>query len=198
MNKTVIALGCVAALGLSAAVGASAASRQPEISSAALTSADMANLRYAADRAEIENLQARYLFALDWQDPDAYASTFAPEGVLDWAGGVVNGREAIRKEVVGMRATFVKRAADEAPKRPSRLRHMITSVVLKIDGDRATGRAYWFEIDNNTSTRAPIVSGYGHYDDELRKVDGRWLFTRRRINNEVMDSRAASMTNPAW
>src|SRR4051812_26823459 len=70
---------------------------------------DLAPMRYAADRAEIENLEARHLFALDWQDADAYASAFAPEGVLDWAGGIVNAREAIRKEVVGMRATFAKR-----------------------------------------------------------------------------------------
>ncbi|MEO6379413.1 MAG: nuclear transport factor 2 family protein, partial [Caulobacteraceae bacterium] len=163
-----------------------------------LTASDVAAMRYAADRAEIENLQARYLFALDWQDADAYASTFAPEGVLDWAGGIVTGREAIHKEVVGMRANFAKREALDAPKRPARLRHMITSVVLKVDGDRATSRSYWFEIDNNNSARFPIVSGYGHYDDELRKVDGHWLFTRRRINNEVMDSRPAGPKNPAW
>jgi hypothetical protein len=138
------------------------------------------------------------MFALDWQDAAAYASTFTEDGVLDWAGGVVKGREAIFKEVQGMRATFARREAADAPKRPARLRHFITNVVLKIDGDHATGRAYWFEIDDNTSTRAPIVSGYGHYDDELRKVDGHWLFVRRRINNEVMDSRAAGPANPAW
>jgi hypothetical protein len=164
----------------------------------ALSAADVAAMRYAADRAEIENLQARYLFALDWQDPDIYASTFAPEGVLDWAGGIVNGREAIRKEVQGMRETFAKRAAEDNKRRPARLRHMITSVVLKIDGEKASSRSYWFEIDNNNQARTPVVSGYGHYDDELRKVDGHWLFTRRRINNEVMDSRPAGPTNPAW
>ena len=183
-----------AALCLMAAGGAHAA--QP--AAPALTAADVAAMRYAGDRAEIENLQARYLFALDWQDADVYASTFAPEGVLDWAGGVVNGRAAIHKEVEGMHATFAKRAAEDSHRRPARLRHMITSVVLKIDGDKATSRSYWFELDNNNPARTPVVSGYGHYDDELRKVDGHWLFTRRRINNEVMDSRPAGPTNPAW
>ena len=157
-----------------------------------------AAIQYAADRAEIENLQARYMFALDWQDGEAYASTFTEDGVLDWAGGVITGRDAIFKEVQGMRATFARREAADAPKRPARLRHFITNVALKIDGDHAIGRAYWFEIDDNTSTRAPIVSGYGHYDDELRKEGGHWLFARRRINNEAMDSRAAGPANPAW
>ena len=55
-----------------------------------------AAIQYAADRAEIEDLQARYMFALDWQDGAAYASTFAEDGVLDWAGGIVQGRAAPR------------------------------------------------------------------------------------------------------
>ncbi len=52
---------------------------------------------YAEDRAEIQNLQARYLFALDWGDADTYASTFAPNGELDYAGGVEKGRKAIHE-----------------------------------------------------------------------------------------------------
>jgi len=187
-------LNAVAALALLAAPAIAKEAPKPP----ALSAADVAAVKFAADRAEIENLQARYMFALDWQDPAAYASTFTEDGVLDWAGGVVNGRAAIFKEVQGMRTNFAKREAADAPKRPARLRHMITNVVLKFDGDHAVGKAYWFEIDNNTTGRWPVVSGYGHYDDELRKVDGHWLFARRRINNEIMESRAAGMTNPAW
>lgn len=155
------------------------------------------NSRYAQDRAEIEDLQARYLFALDWQDAPAYAATFTEDGVLDWAGGIVKGREAIAAEVRGMRASFAKKEAGDAPRRPARLRHFITNVVIKVDGDRATGAAYWFEFDNDTRDRWPYSGGYGHYEDELRRVDGHWLFTRRKIFNEVMDSRAAGSTNPA-
>jgi len=33
---------------------------------------------YAEDRAAIEDLQARYRFALDFHDPDLYVSTFTP------------------------------------------------------------------------------------------------------------------------
>lgn len=153
---------------------------------------------YGQDRAQIEDLQARYMFALDWQDADAYASTFTEDGVLDWAGGVAKGREAIREEVHGMKATFDKRAAAEAPGRPSRLRHFITNVVIKIDGDKAVGKAYWFEFDDDIRGYRPYVGAYGHYDDEMRKVNGEWLFSRRRINNEQLDSRAAGMENPAW
>ncbi len=157
-----------------------------------------AAIQYAADRAEIENLQARYLFALDWQDAEAYASTFTEDGVLDWAGGIAEGRAAIADETRGMRAVFARKEAADAPRRPSRLRHFITNVVLRIEGDRAFGRAYWFELNNDVRDRWPYCGGYGHYEDELIRVDGRWLFSRRKIYNEIMDARAAGPSNPAW
>ena len=157
-----------------------------------------AAIQYAADRAEIENLQARYMFALDWQDAEAYASTFTEDGVLDWAGGIATGRAAIMEEVRGMRAVFARKEAGDAPRRPARLRHFITNVVLKIEGDRATGRAYWSELNNDNRDRWPFVGGYGHYTDELARVDGRWLFTRRKIWNEILEDRTAGADNPAW
>ena len=38
---------------------------------------------YAQDRAEIEDLMARYLFAMDYHDYDAYAECFTEDGVHD-------------------------------------------------------------------------------------------------------------------
>jgi hypothetical protein len=59
---------------------------------------------YAEDRAKIEDLQARYLFALDFRDAEAYAATFAEDGVLDYGAGKIVGRQAIREMVAGLRA----------------------------------------------------------------------------------------------
>jgi PQQ-dependent dehydrogenase (methanol/ethanol family) len=152
---------------------------------------------YARDRAEIEDLSARYVFALNWQDADAYAATFTADGVLDWAGGVVKGREAIRSEVRNMRAYFAKRELAEAPTRPARLRHFVTNRIIKVEGDRATSVAYWVEFNNDGRERWPYVGAYGHFEDELRKVDGRWLMARHVIFNEAMASRAAPAVSPA-
>jgi hypothetical protein len=41
-------------------------------------------------------------FALDCHDPKLYASTFTPDGVLDYGTGDVRGREAIIKVIAGM------------------------------------------------------------------------------------------------
>ena len=133
---------------------------------------------YAQDRAEIEDLQSRYLFALDWQYPEQYASTFTQDGVLIWAGGTVTGRPAIIKEMTGARDADLAKAASDAPLRPARRRHYISNVVLRVNGDRATGRAYWFEFNDDNADRRPYVGAYGHYEDELRREHGRWLFSR--------------------
>jgi ketosteroid isomerase-like protein len=160
--------------------------------------ADDAALQYAADRAAIEDLLARYLFALNWQDAEAYASTFTEDGVLDWAGGIVEGRAAIAEEVRGMRVAFGKREAADALRRPARLRHFITNMALKTEGDAAVVRTYWLELYNDNRDRWPYCGGYGHSEDDLRKVGGAWLFARRKIYNEILQERAAGSVNPAW
>lgn len=153
---------------------------------------------YAQDRAEIDELFARYLFALDWQDPELYGSVFAPDGVLVWAGGTVNGREAIVQELHNARAAD-QRAHDAEPAlRPFRRRHFVSNFALKIDGDRATARSLWFEFNNDSPDRRPYVGAYGHLEDELRRVDGQWLIARHQVFNEQREGMTAGDANPAW
>ena len=52
---------------------------------------------YGDDRALIEDLQARYLFAFDFGDAEGYANTFAPDGILDFGQGEIKGRKAIAR-----------------------------------------------------------------------------------------------------
>ncbi len=153
---------------------------------------------YARDRAQIEDLQARYLFAMNWGDFETYAGTFTEDGVLDWARGTVTGREAIREEAEVLWRVFSGLEEGEAPASAPKRRHFIANQVLDIDGDIAIGRAYWYEFDIGMSGRQPFVLAYGHYEDELRKVDGRWLFSRRAIYNEILDGREGPAENPAW
>ncbi|MBI2993082.1 MAG: nuclear transport factor 2 family protein [Gammaproteobacteria bacterium] len=154
---------------------------------------------YAEDRAMIEDLQARYAFALDFRDADTYASMFTEDGVLDWARGVVTGREAIRALISTLpsRAGFAA-VADAPGLRPAAARHHIVNQAIRIEGNRATARAYWFQFGNDNPEREAELGSYGHYEDELIKIDGQWYFTKRRIYNEQMDERAATGANPAW
>jgi hypothetical protein len=149
---------------------------------------------YAEDRAEIEDLQARYLFALDFHDPDLYVTTFTEDGVLDYGSGEVKGREAIKNVIAGMPSPKLV-----AGKRAGAARHNISNMVLEVEGNKAAGRSYWFHYSNDNPDRRGVFDGFGHYEDELAKVNGKWLFTKRKIYNEGRDEWAyKGGKNPAW
>lgn len=152
---------------------------------------------YAEDRALIEDLQARYLFALDFRDPDAYAATFTEDGVLDYGAGKIQGREAIRKMVADLRAGAERQqVADTSGLRPAAGRHNIANIVVEIDGNRARGTAYWFHMGNANPDRAAQLNSFGHYEDEMVKVNGEWLFSLRKIYNEQIAEWVAGPDNP--
>lgn len=147
---------------------------------------------YAEDRAAIEDLQARYLFALDWFDADGYAECFTEDGVLDWAFGTTVGREAIREEARTMKGKMAQVFGEGI-----KLRHFVTQVAITVNGDTAQSRAYWFEAMNNGPDGEPKMGTFGHYEDECVRVDGRWLFARRKIFNEFLAGREGGPVNPA-
>ncbi|HSW39879.1 MAG TPA: nuclear transport factor 2 family protein [Acidobacteriota bacterium] len=153
---------------------------------------------YAEDRALIEDLQARYLFALDFFDMDTYVSTFTEDGILDIIAYQAKGRDEIRKRIEEARAVFNPASGTDQGPYPPTSRHNITNIVIKIDGDRATSRSYWFQYGNNNPERRAQLNSYGHYEDELVKVDGQWLFSKRVIYNEQMADWIAPAVNPAW
>lgn len=151
---------------------------------------------YAEDRAAIEQLEAEYLFAMDWGDAESYANCFAPDGVLEWARGRAVGPAEIFEEVGRFKALIAQVYGTDHQGRPVRLRHFITNQVLHIHGDTAKGRAYWFEFANNGPNGLPVAGSYGHYEDDLRRVDGQWKFMRRHIFNEQLEDRRAGEENP--
>jgi len=154
---------------------------------------------YAEDRALIEDLQARYLFALDFFDMDTYVSTFTEDGVLDIIAYQVKGRDEIRKALEEVRPVFNQSENEKAQQPyPATGRHNITNIVLKIDGDKAVGRAYWFHYGNNNPERRAEIDAYGHYEDEMVKIDGQWLFSKRVIYNESVAEWIGSTQNPGW
>lgn len=168
---------------------------------------------YAEDRAQIEDLQARYMFALDFRDLDTYASTFTEDGILDIVGMKWQGREEIKKVLANMASPEDEATPDneEAPVTqeegdvkeekalyPATGRHNITNIAIKINGDRATGRAYWFHYGNDNPERKAVLNSYGYYEDEMVKVNGQWLFSKRVIYNEQVAEWIGSSENPCW
>ena len=151
--------------------------------------------RYAADRAEIADLMARYLFAMDYHDADAYAACFTADGELDWAMGVVRGREAIRAEARRF-AAKIGEIFKDSEGRPAKLRHAVNQKAVRIEGERAWNTGFWWEMTNGGPDGAVALPSFGVYEDELRRVDGRWLFSRRKIYNEFLPGRGSGPANP--
>lgn len=130
------------------------------------------------DREEIRELVARYDFALDLGEFDAYASCFAPDGAF-WVdgfgegstvGGRHQGRDALRD--------FAK-LNFEAYK--GHFRHWNNGVqVIEGDGEVAQMQSYMIGITVGMLGEAQILET-GMYYDTLRKIDGKWLFEERHF-----------------
>jgi len=146
---------------------------------------------FADDRAEIENLMATYIFALDLKDADAYANTFTEDGVINHAGGIERGRDMIRAFVQRSAANAKKALAERDSSLPKFIpgRHSIGNLeITEIKGNTGKGRAYWSSMGVDENGKAH-VSEYGFYVDEYERVNGKWLFSKRLIVNEFREGR---------
>jgi 3-phenylpropionate/cinnamic acid dioxygenase small subunit len=149
-----------------------------------------ARLQKVEDRQAIEQLlMGDYPRALDSGDWAAYAALFAKDGTLIMNGGSTKrtGPAAI-KEFFSARPT----PAAAAPEAPSacpvppgghRTEHVVNNLTLQINGDMATGQAYWQTIV--TRDCKSVVAGAGHYEDVLKREDGRWKFFKREIVDDI-------------
>jgi uncharacterized protein (TIGR02246 family) len=136
------------------------------------------NVARLLDRQAIEQLLAGdYPHALDARDFDAYAELFTEDGELTLQGNTAKGRAAIKAFVSAL------------PAEP-RVMHPITNLSYAIDGDSATGGAYWQGVGLVGGSPGVLIAG--RYEDTLRKVDGEWRIAKRSIVIEFAPPAAAA------
>jgi hypothetical protein len=150
---------------------------------------------YAEDRALIEDLMARYLFALDWNDFETFGQTFTEDAEFEYARGTAVGRDNIVATIRGFKQRIGEIYKDEDGN-PAVLRHVLAQTVIRVEGDRAWTTAMWWEMANNAPGKKPLIGTFGIYEDELRREDGTWLFSRRRVLNEFLPGRESGPVNP--
>jgi len=172
------------------AMGAQAGAQE-----AGVTTPPAYSQNYAQDRAEIEDLMARYLFAIDYFDWDSYVGTFAPDGELEFARGVTKGRDAIRQTVMDF-SKGIGRFYHTADGNPAKLRHVILQTSIRVEGDRAWGRSLWLEMANHGPNDEPKIGTYGLYEDEFVRLDGKWYIQRRNVLNDFLAGRHTGPANP--
>jgi ketosteroid isomerase-like protein len=144
---------------------------------------------YADDRAEIQNLSNRYMVAVDAGDIETVMSTWADDAVLESVFGVQRGKAEIRKAMSGFGGGRAVTIPEGATSRP-RTRHQIVNHVIDVSGNTAKTIAYWFALTNATPQKDVQMLYFGHYEDELTKVNGRWLFKSRKVFNESLPNRS--------
>jgi ketosteroid isomerase-like protein len=163
--------------------------KKPMVAALLLMVAPLVWAGYADDRAEIENMSNKYMVAVDAGDIETVVSTWAENGVLDWVNGIENGKAAIRKAMSGFGGARPVTIPDGATSRP-RTRHQIINHVIDIKGDTAKTTAYWFALTNSTPQGDVQLLYFGHYEDDLVRVNGKWLFKKRKVYNESRNNRS--------
>jgi 3-phenylpropionate/cinnamic acid dioxygenase small subunit len=61
--------------------------------------------------------------------------------------------------------------------------HLVTNVVISLDGARAEVRSNWLVMQN--SPEGPKINSGGAYHDEVVRRDGRWLIHYRKIHRFI-------------
>jgi len=143
------------------------------------------------DRQAIEQLlMGDYPRALDSANWKAYGALFAKDGTLIMQGGAIKrtGPAAIEEFFTKMPAFGGQAAASTpspcpVPAGTPRTMHVVTNLSVHIEGDMATDQAYWETIA--TRDCKSVVAGAGHYEDTLKREDGKWKFAARQIFDDL-------------
>jgi 3-phenylpropionate/cinnamic acid dioxygenase small subunit len=127
------------------------------------------------DKDAIRELMAEYCFRLDDGRYDDMAALFTEDGAWDTAFGKATGRAAIAALARDIRA----RAGADRP----RAAHLVTNIVIALDGVHARVRSNWMVMQN--SSEGPKIGSGGAYADDIVQQNGRWLFRYRKIDRFI-------------
>ena len=122
----------------------------------------------AQDLVEIQQLYARYNWALDSGDAEGYAATFTPDGVFNNNVG--------HDAIVNFANTFHGGTG-------AHLRHWNTNLLITPSGEGASGRVYLVLVD--FSTKPASIATSASYSDELVKTAQGWRFKKRATKGDA-------------
>jgi hypothetical protein len=136
-------------------------------------------LQSLLDRAEIEELVARYVHALDTRDAEAYASVFTEDAVYEVTGTVYRGRDAIRKIVTDL--TQARETSLANGVQPAALYHVMSNSSIEILSETEARHVSYAQTVRAAEGGQFIVGFMGRYEDEIVKRDGRWQIANRKL-----------------
>jgi 3-phenylpropionate/cinnamic acid dioxygenase small subunit len=134
----------------------------------------------------IREVLAEYCFRLDGGHYEDMAALFTEDGTWDTAFGAATGRAAITQQARDIRANRTKDGAGD--NRPRAI-HLVTNIVIALNGNEAEVRANWTVVQNSppNSPGGPKIGSGGGYADRMVKQNGAWLFRYRKIDRFIRD-----------
>jgi uncharacterized protein (TIGR02246 family) len=131
------------------------------------------------DRIAVEDVMARYVWAVDSLDAEGYVAVFTEDAVIDSNGSISKGHEEIRRIV----ANLIKRRDDDKAKGlpTSNLYHVISNVRITFPkANEAVHQSYWQTVRRDKDGRMSAAA-MGRSEDRLVKRGGKWLIQSRKL-----------------
>jgi len=129
------------------------------------------------DRIQIEDLLTRYYYDLSLGHAHELSEYFTEDALLDVDGTVARGHAEI--------ARLYQRPEPDPKAPPAEPRgrgHMLLSnPTIEINGNTAKAHVIWTGVMNQGIGKLPYIFEQGREDDELVKLNGKWLIKRRYI-----------------
>ena len=137
------------------------------------------NLGTYEDRIAVDDVMARYVWAVDSLDPDGYVGVFTEDAVIDSNGSISKGRAEIRKIVTGL---IQRRDDNKAKGLPTaNLYHVISSVRITFPkSGEALHQSYWQTVRRDKDGKMSAAA-MGRSEDRLVKRNGTWLIQWRKL-----------------
>jgi uncharacterized protein (TIGR02246 family) len=137
------------------------------------------NLGTYEDRVAVEDAMARYVWAVDSLDPEAYVAVFTEDAVIDSNGSISTGHDEIRRVVTGL---IQRRDDNQAKGLPaSNLYHVISNVRITFPKPgEALHQSYWQTVRRDKDGKM-AAAAMGRSEDRLVKRNGKWLIQSRKL-----------------
>jgi uncharacterized protein (TIGR02246 family) len=131
------------------------------------------------DRVAVEDVMARYVWAVDSLDPEGYAAVFTEDAIINANGNISKGREEIRKIVMSL---IQRRDDNKAKGLPaSNLYHMISNMRITFPKPgEALHQSYWQTVIRDKDGKMNAAA-MGRSEDRLVKRNGKWLIQERKL-----------------
>ena len=137
------------------------------------------NLGTYDDRMAVEDVMARYVWAVDSLDAEGYVAVFTEDAVIDSNGSISKGHAEIRKVVTGLIQRRDENKAKGVP--TANLYHVISNVRITFPkAGEALHQSYWQTVRRDKDGKM-TAAAMGRSEDRLVKRNGKWLIQSRKL-----------------